>query len=80
MRAIFQGVLGDVAVGKESQRLQKDAVKLQHLQVVESVTKRQRLQLDTELRIVQRRNIIRELELERTQSEEVTICTSSNTM
>jgi len=58
-------------VGKESVRMQKDTVKMQHSQAIQQMTQRHRSQLDTELRIVQRRNLIRELELERKHSEEV---------
>jgi hypothetical protein len=46
-------------------------MKAAQAKAAQDLAQRHRLHLDTELRIVQRRNLIRELEQERIQSEEV---------
>ena len=73
MFCVFQtaGIFGDSS-RRDSVRLQKDEVKMQHERIIEDLAQRHRREMETELHIIRRRFMLRAIEMERKQLEEVT--------
>ena len=65
------GIFGNSS-RRESVRLQKDEIKMQHARIIDDLAQRHRREMDTELHIVRRRYMLHEIQLERKQLEEVT--------